>query len=204
MAARKRRNFHGDPARFPVITDLIMERFGREVRYIADVAGGQGMLTSLLRKQNYDAVVIDPRGWRLRKVPGIEAAFDPVGAGYYDLVVGLHPDEATQAVAMSALITKTVLIPCCNFWDRSQRLGTLKLVEAIESFLSSHGVAFERITLSLDTPKNIALITTPPAKRVELSTVILPSLEPVPGQKSGRESWIERKKRQRRGTKQKS
>jgi hypothetical protein len=69
MPASKRRNFHGDPSRFPTLAELIAERFGREVRHVADVAGGQGMLTRLLRKKNYDAVVIDPRGWRLRKVP---------------------------------------------------------------------------------------------------------------------------------------
>jgi hypothetical protein len=157
------------------------------VRPIADVAGGQGMLTSLLRKKNYDAVVIDPRGWRLRRVPVVEAAFDPLDAGHYDLVVGLHPDQATQAVALSALVTRTILVPCCNFWDGSQRLGARSPVEAIEGFYRSHGVGVEQVNIPLDTPKNIALITAPPAERVDLAAVSLPSLEPVPGQQGGRE-----------------
>jgi hypothetical protein len=198
MPARTRVNFHGDPARFPVLVSLIVERFGRDVRYIADVAGGRGMLTSLLRKKNYDAVVIDPRGWRLRRVPGVEAAFDPRDASYYDLVVGLHPDQATQAVALSALVTRTVLVPCCNFWDRSQRLGTRSLVDAIEGFYRSHGVGVERVTIPLDTPKNVALVTTPPARRVDLTAVTLPSLEPAPGQTGGREGWLARKKAEAR------
>lgn len=177
MPADRRHNFHGDPARFPVVANFIQEHFGHDVRYIGDVAGGQGMLSRLLRKKNYEAEVIDPRGWRLRGVPGVEAPFDPARAGYYDLVVGLHPDEATQALVMSTLMTRTLLVPCCNFWDRSQSLGTLKLVEFIEAFLSEHGVGFKRVTLPLDTPKNIALVTTPPTRAVDLSAVKLPTLE---------------------------
>src|SRR5436190_13419910 len=134
MPANKRPNFHGDPDRFPVIVDTIREYFGQDVRYVADVAGGQGMLCRMLRKQNYDAEVIDPRGWRLRNVPGVATTFDPSSARYYDLVVGLHPDQATQAVALSALVTRTLLVPCCNVWARSRRPGTPALVESIQEF----------------------------------------------------------------------
>jgi hypothetical protein len=135
---------------------------------------------------------------------GVEAGFDAVDARYYDLVVGLHPDEATQAVALSALITRTLLVPCCNFWDRSRRLGTLELAGAIESFFRSHGVEFDRLTIPLDTPKNIALITTPPTLRIDLSTVALPPLAPLPGQEAGREIWLKQKKRQGKGSKPES
>ena len=42
--------FHGDPQRFEVVADFIAETFGRNIDYIADVAGGRGMLTRILRK----------------------------------------------------------------------------------------------------------------------------------------------------------
>ena len=70
-AMSARHTFHGDPARFPEIAALISRTYGRGIRYIADVAGGQGMLTKLLRsKYGYEAEVVDPRGWRMVGVPG--------------------------------------------------------------------------------------------------------------------------------------
>ncbi len=121
------------------------------------------MLARLLRKKhNYEAEVVDPRGWRLRGVPGEEEIFHRSRASYYDLVVGLHPDEATRAVAESALYTRTLLVPCCNFWDRSRKLGTLALVEAIEDYYRANRVRFRRTRTRIRGPKNIVLITEPP------------------------------------------
>ena len=62
-----------------------------------------------------------------------QVELDPATAGYYDLIVGLHPDEATRAVAEAALVRPAVLIPCCNFWSE-EKLGRDELVEAIEAF----------------------------------------------------------------------
>lgn len=65
-----RHRFHGDPARFEVVARFIADRFP-DARYVADVAGGQGMLTRMLRKRfGFEAEVIDPRGWALRGNPG--------------------------------------------------------------------------------------------------------------------------------------
>ena len=69
-----RHRFHGDPARFEVVGRFIADRFP-DARYVADVAGGQGMLTRILRKRfGFEAEVIDPRGWALRGVPAPSAA----------------------------------------------------------------------------------------------------------------------------------
>lgn len=45
-----RHRFHGDPARFEVVTRFIADRFP-EARYVADVASSQGMLTRILHKR---------------------------------------------------------------------------------------------------------------------------------------------------------
>ena len=64
---RQQTKCHGSEERFEVVARFIYERFGREITYIADVAGGQGMLTKLLNKKyNYRSEVIDPRGYDLR------------------------------------------------------------------------------------------------------------------------------------------
>ena len=159
---RKQHQFHGDANRFDVVAAFIYERYGRSVQYIADVAGGRGMLCRILQKKyNYECEVIDPRGWTLKGVDNRQTELDPSSAGYYDLIVGLHPDEATRAVAEAALIRPAVLIPCCNFWSE-EKLGRDELVEAIESYYQQHGVRFERVTFAFKGPKNIGIVSEPP------------------------------------------
>ena len=53
------------------------------MQYIADVAGGQGMLSRILRKKyNYDCEVVDPRGYVLKGVPNRAEEFDAETADY--------------------------------------------------------------------------------------------------------------------------
>jgi hypothetical protein len=192
MPTKSHYDFHGDPVRFPVVAEFISEHFPRKVRLVADVAGGQGMLARLLRKRlNLEAEVIDPRGHRMKNVPGHEAPFFAETASYYDLVVGLHPDQATQAIVKSALVTRTLIVPCCNFWDRSQRLGTPALLDAIEAFYRRHGVSYERVELAFAKPKNIAFVTHPPSHTVDWASVIVPSLDAPAG--SARRDWLKEK-----------
>lgn len=160
-----RHRFHGDPGRFEVVAAFIHDRYGGSVRYIADVAGGQGLLCRVLRKKyNYECEVVDPRGWTLRGVPGRAVEFDPGEVSYYDLIVGLHPDEATRAVAQAARVRPTILIPCCNYWSE-ERLGCNELIEAIEHCYREHGVTFERVVFPFKGPKNIGLVSEPPENR---------------------------------------
>lgn len=161
MATRHR--FHGDPARFQVLAAYIAERYGKTVHYIADVAGGQGMLSRVLAKQyNYEAEVVDPRGMALKGVPSRVEAFDPSMADFYDLVVGLHPDEATRAVARAALVRPAILIPCCNFWS-TEKLGRDELVDAVAAFYRDNGVRAEKVVFGFAGPKNIGLVSEPVA-----------------------------------------
>jgi hypothetical protein len=154
------RRFHGDPDRFEVVAAFVAAEFGRSVRYVADVAGGQGQLARELRKRHgYEVEVVDPRPHRLRGVTGAAEAFTTDRASYYDLVIGLHPDEATRAVVESAIVRPVVIVPCCNFWDRDQRLGRAALLAAIEDWLGEHGVAHRREQLAFGGPMNIAIVT---------------------------------------------
>ena len=162
MGRKDQHRFHGDARRFEVLADYIDATFGKDVRYIADVAGGRGMLTRLLcKKHNYEAEVVDPRGWALAGVPSRQAEFDPSLAGFYDLIVGLHPDEATRAVAEAALVRPAILIPCCNFWSEA-KLGRDELVEAIAAYYQGQGVAYQVVEFAFKGPKNIGLVSTPP------------------------------------------
>jgi hypothetical protein len=165
MGRKTQHRFHGDPARFEALADYIHERYGRSIQYIADVAGGQGMLARLLNKKyHYECEVVDPRGWVLKGVPCRVSEFAPAMAGYYDLIVGLHADEATRAVAEAAMLKPTILVPCCNFWSE-EKLGSEELVEAIAAYYRQRRIAFERVAFGFSGPKNIGLVTAPPTNR---------------------------------------
>jgi hypothetical protein len=115
-----RHRFHGDPARFDVVARFIADRFP-DARYIADVAGGQGMLTRTLRKRfGFEAEVIDPRGWALKGVPARTEFYTPAMADYYDLIVGLHPDQALRSVVESAAKVAVLVVPS-DYFDEAER-----------------------------------------------------------------------------------
>jgi hypothetical protein len=67
---RKQIRCHGDATRFDEVADFVYHLFGKSIKYIADVAGGQGLLTRILNKKyNYESEVIDPREYKIRGVP---------------------------------------------------------------------------------------------------------------------------------------
>ena len=155
--------FHGDPMRFEILADYIYQNYKNKIRSIADVAGGQGMLCRMLsKKYNFDSEVIDTREYVLVGVKHRREEYRPDMAGYYDLVVGLHPDQATRAVAESALTTPTILIPCCNFWSRKEKLGRDALLGEIEKYYDKNNVAHKKVSFDFSGPKNIGLVTKPP------------------------------------------
>ena len=159
--SKGRHRFHGASDRFEVMAAYIYDRYGSSIQYIADVAGGQGMLSRILRKKyNYEAEVVDPRGWTLRGVPGRAEEFDPSLATFYDLIVGLHPDEATRAVAEAARLKPAIVVPCCNFWSE-EKLGRDELVAAVAAFYETHSVQYEQVTFDFKGPKNIGLVSEP-------------------------------------------
>jgi hypothetical protein len=145
------------------VAAFVADRFP-DARYVADVAGGQGMLTRILRKRyGYEAELIDPRGWSLKGVPARAESFEPALADYYDLIVGLHPDEALRAVVESGAAAAVIVVPCCNFWTRETKLGQDELIARIAEFHDSRGGTSEHAVLGFAGPKNHALILRPPA-----------------------------------------
>lgn len=151
--------FHGDAARFEIIAEFITNTYGKNIKYLADVAGGQGMLARQLNKRGYKAAVIDPRGWTLVGVPSRQVEYTADLADYYDLIVGLHPDEALRNVVASALVRPIVVVPCCNFWDRNRKLGRDALLVEIENYFKDNDVRFKKVTFDFDGPQNIGFVT---------------------------------------------
>jgi hypothetical protein len=166
---------HGDDRRFDAIAALFAERFAGRVRFVADVAGGQGLLSRILRKRyNVESEVIDPRGRTLKGVPSRPERFDPANAAYFDLVIGLHPDEALRSVVVASLVGPTILVPCCNYWS-SRRMGIKEMCAEIAAWYRLQGVSFETIDLEFSGPYSRSFVTLPP--RVGLSPDRLMMLE---------------------------
>jgi hypothetical protein len=173
----RRHRFHGDPRRFGAVADLISSRFA-DIRYVADVAGGQGLLArTLIKRHNLECEVVDPRGWVLKGVPSRPQAFLASMAAYYDLVVGLHPDEAIGEVVRAALVRPVILVPCCNFWDRTRKLSRDALIADITVHHVRLGGEVEGRELGFSGPYNRALVLTPP-RRPDPAASIWPPMEP--------------------------
>ncbi|MBR4444083.1 MAG: hypothetical protein IKS52_12545 [Clostridia bacterium] len=151
---------HGDDSRFEAVAQFVHDRFGNSIKYIADVAGGQGMLARILNKKyNYDAEVIDPRQYQLVGVNNRGCEYTSDMAGFYDLIIGLHPDEAVREVVESAKIRPVLVVPCCNFWDRSKKLGAREMIVEITKWLDENGIKYETVTFGFKGPKNVGILT---------------------------------------------
>lgn len=117
--------------RFQLLRDWIVANF--PPCRVADIGGGKGMLTYLLREEGWDATVIDPElqplppkykslrlGRRVRldpsqAVPHIREAFRPELARHFDLLVGMHAHGCNMAIIEAAETYQKsfVLLPCC-------------------------------------------------------------------------------------------
>ncbi|MBO0810485.1 MAG: hypothetical protein J2P23_00400 [Microlunatus sp.] len=156
-----RHAFHGAPERFETTARFVADRFP-EAAYIADVAGGQGMLSRILAKRyNRYAEVIDPRGRPLRGVASRPVAYSAELADFYDLIIGLHPDQALRPVVESAQRVPVLVVPCCNFWSAEIRLGRAALLATITDHHRGLGGVVEPVSLEFAGPMNRGLVLLP-------------------------------------------
>lgn len=152
--------FHGAPERFEAVADLVGRHFDtNKIKYVADVAGGQGMLSRILRKRyNCECDVIDPREYGIVGVNRRVECYVPDMATFYDLIIGLHPDQALRPVVESSLYRPTIVVPCCNYWS-AEKMGTKLMRQSIEEWYKAHNIRYVVEELKIDTPHRFALIT---------------------------------------------
>jgi hypothetical protein len=84
---------------------------------------------------------VDPRGWVLRGVSSRVGEYRVDMAGYYDVIIGLHPEGALREVVSSARVRPVVVVPCCNFWLRDTKLSRDELLDAIEKHQAAYGTS---------------------------------------------------------------
>jgi len=108
----------GDSKRFDEMATLIVRHFpSGKYPTIADVAGGSGLLNKALSIKGYTVTSYD--GKKRRNIPRNVSIkwklFDETIKDDYSLIVGMHPDAATDVIIKSAHDRGVpfVIVPCC-------------------------------------------------------------------------------------------
>lgn len=120
----------GDNRRFSLFASMIAVQFPADkYRRVADVAGGKGYLQVALQEHGYTVTTFDRRNRRaVRYGPNYQYRyFGPGVRDEFDLLVGLHPDEATDVIIVEAARRRLpfAVCPCCvmpnqiAFWEHA-------------------------------------------------------------------------------------
>lgn len=111
----------GDSRRFEETVKFIQRNYKQSLN-ILDVAGGGGTLSVLLSRAGYSTTIVDPHILLSQKdklrynIKTIKSKFNfEFDISDYDLIVGLHPDGATEHIIKAAVIQSKpfIVIPCC-------------------------------------------------------------------------------------------
>lgn len=108
----------GDTRRFHLFADLISTQWPDTHLRIADVAAGKGKLKGELYRRGYGRVTAWDRRHKLAKRrPGqVYQLFNHKTAPRdYQLIVGMHPDQATDEIILYAARHRVpfIVCPCC-------------------------------------------------------------------------------------------
>ena len=123
----------GDRRRFAVFARYLREAFPEAVR-VADVGGGRGLLSIELRELGLAPTIIDPRlttnlphrvrkalrkealrTGRVPRLPRFHARVEEVDLSEFDVIAGLHPDQATEPIVRQSVQAEKpfAVVPCC-------------------------------------------------------------------------------------------
>lgn len=105
----------GDNRRNRVFADWIAKNFPKAKRVLV-VADGNGELSALLKQHRLSVRTIEPNPRHLPKGVKVEKRFFTADTPIReDLIVAMHPDEATLEVVLAAKQQKKpfAVVPCC-------------------------------------------------------------------------------------------
>lgn len=106
----------GDSRRFQVFADFIAKHYSSKMR-VADIAAGKGYLSLALKERGFDNVTaFDIRSRVVKGLRFFRRNFTVEDARDFDLLIGLHPDEATDVIIFAATKfgKKFAVVPCCE------------------------------------------------------------------------------------------
>ena len=109
----------GDNRRFDLFAKVVAKNFPpKNVSAVADIAGGKGQLQIFLRRLGYHQVVTFDNRKKEHRLKGVmfqRQFFGQQVNSQFDLLLGLHPDEATDVIIVEAARRRVpfVVCPCC-------------------------------------------------------------------------------------------
>jgi len=106
----------GDSRRFKVVAEFMARNIRDRNCRIADVAAGKGRLSAALQRLGFTNIDSwEPQRRKNVHHSFIRKLFTLYDAEEYDVIVGLHPDEATEEIICGSAKfgKKMFLIPCC-------------------------------------------------------------------------------------------
>lgn len=113
-----------------MFADFIAERWPERTLRVADVAGGKGALQSKLWMRGYESIVtFDKRQDRWTERSHYRYQYFAVeDAAEFDLLVGMHPDSASDVILAAALkfSIPAAVVPCCPHpveWEYAGKHG---------------------------------------------------------------------------------
>lgn len=157
----------GDKRRFDLFAQVINYHFGGlKTAPIHDVAGGRGHLQASLRERGFrDVLTWEPkmRPIRSRVARFRSQCFDQSKAPKAALVVGMHPDEATDHIILHAVKhgIPFAVCPCCikpsasAFWGQHKERQWVDHLERL-----AKGFEVQRLYLKMS-GRNTVLIGRP-------------------------------------------
>jgi hypothetical protein len=173
----------GEPVRMKkfrsqLLHQWLIENF--EPCRVADVGGGKGLLTYLLRKSNWEAAVVDPVDQSLpdkykdishnkrikipptEKVPRISKAFEPAMAQNYDLLIGMHAHACNVKIidAAAKFQRSFVLLPCCVIDEPIYISPGIHWLECLVDYAVQKGFTVHPFQLNFS-GQNIGFYSTP-------------------------------------------
>lgn len=108
----------GDSRRFDLFAKMIRKQFPTKLYpLVADVAGGKGYLQHALREHGYEVTTFDKQN-KTRKAGKMKYKrryFNDKIEDKFNLIVGMHPDEATDVIIVEAAKREIpfLVCPCC-------------------------------------------------------------------------------------------
>lgn len=104
----------GDTRRFDLFADFIKSNFPN-CNKVADIAGGKGYLQIALKERGFNVTTFDKRKYKANKINYQYRYFDSTVKENFDLMVGMHPDEATDIIIVEAAKRSIpfAIVPCC-------------------------------------------------------------------------------------------
>ena len=152
--------------RFQLFHQWLVQNF--EPGRVADIGGGKGLLTYLLRESGWEAAVIDPVYQPLpdkykdialnrrvkippeQKVPHITKEFEPHLAQQFDILVGMHAHACNVKIidAAEQFNCAFVLLPCCIIDEPLQPEPGVHWLECLAAYALQKGFTLHPFRLN--------------------------------------------------------